>query len=681
MSEQKHQIYGFDKFRLDVPTRRLMCDGQTVHLPAKAFDLLLALVENNGQLLEKDELFNRVWPDQIVEESNLTVHISAIRKALGEQKDNPNHIVTVSGHGYRFVGDVMNLDDDDDDIVMETHSLSRIVVEEDRVSTVIESASIGSSPTGEGIIAAAPAKTGKATADESALITEIQKAHLTSNAEYIAGEIKQHKRGFLVTLSVLILVMSGLGYWFFFHRSSSTTPIESIAVMPFVNESGNSDVEYLSDGMTESLINSLSQLPNLSIKARSTVFRYKGKDVQPQQVGSELNVQAILNGRFVQHDDQLTLYLSLINVQTGNQIWGDQYNRKMTDLVALQAEIARDVSQKLRVQLSGADKQNLAKNYTANVEAYQFYLKGRYFWNKFTPAGHQKAIEYFNQAIARDPGYTLAYVGLANTYGASATNCWIPSREGYLKAKAAVKKALEIDDTLAQSHATLGALIMFSDFDWETAEREYKRAIELDPNYELTYELYSYLLSALGHPDEAIAKVQRSLELDILSATLSDDLAMAYYLARQYDQAIKQNQKTLEIEPDRPSTDIGLGNAYELKGMYKEAIIEYQKAISRSERTSNVLGLLGHAYAASGKRNEAVKILNEMQEMSKQKYVSPYDLAILYTGLGEKDKALEQLNTAYEERSGWIIHLKVEPLFDPLRSDPRFQDLLRRVGL
>ncbi len=506
-------------------------------------------------------------------------------------------------------------------------------------------------------------------------------AHMTSSAEYIASEIKQHKLSFAIGLVVFLLALIGLGYWFFATRSANNPQIESIAVMPFVNESGSVDVEYLSDGMTETLINSLSQLPRLSVKARSSVFHYKGKTVVPQTIGNELSVQAILNGRVIQRGENLTLSLELVDAKTGNQIWGEQYNRKMTELVSLQSEIARDVSNKLKTRLSGADEQRLTKNYTENTEAYQLYLKGRYFWNKFTPADHQKAAEYFNQAIARDPSYALAYVGLADTYGASATNSWIPPKESYLKAKAAVKKALEIDDTLAEAHVTMGALIMFSDFDWEAAEREYKRAIELNPNYELTYELYSYLLSALGRPDEAVAMAQRGLELNPLSANLSGDVAMAYYNARQYDQAIKQIQMTLEIEPNRYFAHFQLGNVYEQKGMYEEAIAEYQKAISLSERTSQNLGCLGHTYAASGKTNEAIKILNEMKEMSKQKYVSPYDLAILYTGLGEKDKAIEQLNHAYEEQSGWIIYLKVEPLFNPLRSDSRFTDLIRRVGL
>jgi len=483
-------------------------------------------------------------------------------------------------------------------------------------------------------------------------------------------------RSWLLPVVLLGFLVAGgfLAYRYF--TAPGGRQIESIAVMPFVNESGNVDVDYLSDGMTETLIGSLSQLPNLNVKSRSSVFRYKGKESDAQTIGKELNVQAILNGRVIERGDDLTLYLELVDAKTGDRIWGDQYNKKLSGLVSLQTEIARDVSDKLRQKLTGADQQRLTKGYTTNTDAYQLYLKGRYFWNKFTPADHQKASDYFNQAIASDPNYALAYAGLADTYGSSATNGWIPPTEGYKKGKAAAKKALEIDDRLAEAHVSLGAMSMFFDFDWQTAEQEYKRAIELNPNYELTYELYSYLLSARGRPEEAIAAAQHGLEVAPLSALLSDDVAAAYYFGRQYDQAIKQNQKSLELEPDRPGSRVGLGNIYDLQGKYEEAVVEYQKAIRMSERTSNILGYLGHAYGASGKRTEVLKILNEMKEMSKQKYVSPYDLALLYTGLGEKDKALEQLNRACDERAGWVIYLGVEPLFEPLKTDPRFQGLL-----
>jgi len=527
---------------------------------------------------------------------------------------------------------------------------------------------------------------GPTTADQPAtaiLTSEPATKILTgaNDARPTTRRISGSKRNFLIASALFVIIVSiGIAAYFYL-RSPNAKQINSIAVMPFINDSGNTDLEYLSDGMTETLISSLSQLPNLNVKARSSVFRYKGKESDPQKIGKELNVQAILNGRVVQRGQSLILNVELIDVKTENVLWSQDYTRQQADLVALQTEIARDVSNKLRSKLSGVDEQNLTKNYPADPEAYQLYLKGRYAWNKFTPVESQKAAEYFNQAIAKDPSYALAYVGLADTYGASATNCWMLPRDGFSKAKAAVQTALSIDPKLAQAHASLGALIMFADFDWAGAEQEYKRAEELDPNVNLTYEVHSYLLSALGRHEDAIAAAQRGLELDPLSAPLSDDMGEAYYLARDYDHSIKQNQKTLEVEPDRAFAYVGMGSAYDQKGLYDEAIASNQKAVSVAGRTSVFLSPLGHAYARAGKRDEAIAILNEMREVSKGSYVSPYDIAILYAGLGDNDNAIGQLRKAYEDRAGWMIYLKVEPQFDPLRSDPRFQELIRKMGL
>jgi adenylate cyclase len=371
----------------------------------------------------------------------------------------------------------------------------------------------------------------------------------------------------------------------------------------------------------------------------------------------------------------------LVSVKDGAQLWGKTFDEKFTNIFAMQDAISVKVAEALALKLSGEEQSGLAKRYTEKTEAYELYLKGRYFWWRFSPADHQKAALYFNQAIAKDPTYALAYVGLGDTYGASATNSWIPPTEGYPKAMAAVKKALELDETLAEAHCTLGALSMFYLLDWAAAEREYKRAIELKPNYPATYEVYSYFLSANGRLSEAIEMAKRGLEADPLSVPLSNDVGQAYYQARRYDEAIKQNQKTNELDPNQNGTYAALGFAYDQKGMYAEAIAAYQKGIEISERTPSFLAAMGHAYAASGRRDEALKILSELKQMSGNKYVGPYDLAILYTGLGEKDKAFEQLDKAIEERSGWVIYLNVEPFFDPLRSDPRYKSLLKRINL
>ncbi|MCA1638214.1 MAG: protein kinase [Acidobacteria bacterium] len=351
-------------------------------------------------------------------------------------------------------------------------------------------------------------------------------AHTTSSAEYIATEIKQHKRGFVVGLAILLLAAIGLGYWFFANRSAAQ--IESIAVMPFVNESGNVDVEYLSDGMTETLINSLSQLPKLSVKARSSVFHYKGKTVTTQTVASELTVQAILNGRVVQRGDNLLLSLELVDARTGNQIWGEQYNRKLTDIAALQSEIVRDVSQKLRTRLSGADEQKLSKNFTVNPEAYQLYLKGRYHWNKRTGADIRKSVDYFQQAVDKDPNYALAYAGLAQAYILIPNYARESPKEPYEKARAAAMKALEMDETLADAHTALASIKADYDWNFPEAEKEFRRAIELNPNDATTRQWHSGNLLVLGRNDEAIAEMKRAQELDPLSLIISAELGFIY---------------------------------------------------------------------------------------------------------------------------------------------------------
>jgi len=498
-----------------------------------------------------------------------------------------------------------------------------------------------------------------------------------SGAQQIFNRIKQHKLSFVVMLAVLFAA-TGFGYWFFAHRLSSTGQIESIAVMPFVNESGNADNEYLSDGITESLINSLSQLPKLSVKARSTVFRYKGKDATPQQVGLELSVQAVLNGRVEQRGDQLTLSLELVDTRTGNQIWGEKYNRKQADLISLQNEIARDVSSKLETKLTSADEQKLAKNYPENAEAYQLYLKGRYSFDKRTAEAVKQSIEYFQRAIQEDPNYGLAYAGLANAY--NPRDAVLPPRETMTAAKMAAKMALELDGALPEAHEAQARVLLTYDWDWSGAERELKRAIELNPNYAEAHHIYSHYLMNMGRTEESLAESRKALEIDPQDVALTVHLGWNYLYARQYDQAINELQKALVMDPSFFFiAHIFLVRAYEQERMYKEANAVLQKAANLEEGSTQAE--VAYLYAVSGNRAEATKKLDHLKELYKRKTVSPYDLAIVYAGLGEKDQALEWLQKAFEERSGGLLLLKVEPVFDNVRSDPRFADLLRRIGL
>lgn len=490
------------------------------------------------------------------------------------------------------------------------------------------------------------------------------------------GELSRPKqtKAIVFVAAVFIAAIAVSAYFYFLRKN--TAAIQSVAVLPFTNQSGNSDIEYLSDGITESLINSLSQLPNLSVKARSTVFRYKGKDVTPQQVGSELSVQAVLNGRVTQRGDQLTLNLELVDARTGDQIWGEQYIRRTADLVSLQSEIARDVSNKLRVKLSGADEQKLAKNYTANAEAYQLYLRGRFYWNKRAPQDLQKAVEYFQQAIAVDPNYALAYSGLADSFALLSNVAVAVPREGMLKAREAALKALSLDDQLAEAHASLGIILCDYDYDFAGAEREYKRAIELNPKYATAHHFYGNLFSHLGRPEESFAEFRRALELDPLSLVINRMYGESLFYARKYDESITQLKKTLELNSNFTLTHSSLSNAYQLKGNYAAAVEEFAKEEELKNRSENA-AMIRESFAKGGWQG----FLRAMTGTRRPDNLEFYEVARFHAALGEKDQAFAELNKSYEKRENSLVSLKVDPHLDPLRSDSRFAELMRRIGL
>ena len=524
---------------------------------------------------------------------------------------------------------------------------------------------------------------GAAAAQATAAQSASSAASSASSAEYLIDGIRRHKLGVWLAGLILAIAISGLAYYQ--HARNTEVAIESIAVLPFINQSGDPNAEYLSDGLTESIINSLSRLPKLSVKARSTVFRYKGKDIEPQQVGSELNVQAVLNGRVVQRGDDLTLSLELVDARTGNEIWGEQYNRKVTDLVALQNEITRDVSQKLRMRLSGADAQKLTKNYTQNAEAYQAYLKGLYYWNKGPAPGYEKSRDYFQQAIDLDPSYALAYSGLALYYSFAAANGLLPPDENWPKAEAAANKALALDETLAESYNPLAAIKLYYYRDWPAAERYFRRGIELDPNFAEIHNHYALCLYLFGRNEEALTELQRAVELEPLSLRFSLQRARILFFIRQYDRAIDQFRKTLELEPNFALAHEGLGDAYEQKGMQREAIAEWAKALTLSGEGEQA-SILERAYAASGfetaVRALAQKKLERLNEKAgRGEYVPASEYVMAYLRLGDKEKLFGWLAKAVEERNRLALDFKVNPIFDSLRSDPRFADLVRRVGL
>lgn len=483
----------------------------------------------------------------------------------------------------------------------------------------------------------------------------------------------------LAALIAGILILAGGFFGYRYFTSSSSEQINSIAVMPFVNESGNADIEYLSDGMTETLIKSLSNLPNLNVKPRSTVFRYKGKDANSQTIARELNVQAILNGRVSQRGDQMTLSLELVDAQKDSVIWTEQYNRKQSDLVSLQSEIARDVSGKLKSKLSGADAAKIEKNYTANPEAYQLYLKGRFQWNKRTEESLKQAVEFFNQAIEKDSNYAVAYSGLAESYVLYPNYNVAPPLDCMPKAKAAALKAIELDDSLAEAHVALG--IYLSAFAWNqsVAEKEFRRAIELNPTYPTAHQQFAnYCLLSMGRFDEALAEARRAEELDPLSPVISADVAWPLYFARRYDEAITQLKGSLILDPNFNVTRRYLGTIYHTQGMYNEAVAEYRKAPGLNG-DPYLRAMLARSLAKAGRRDEAVKIVDEIISESAARFVPRNAIALALAALGEKDKAFVWLEKDVAERASRAAQYSVNPIWDDLRDDPRFAEMVRKV--
>jgi TolB-like protein/Tfp pilus assembly protein PilF len=476
--------------------------------------------------------------------------------------------------------------------------------------------------------------------------------------------------------AVFLLVVVGGYFGFRYFYSNTSGQINSIAVMPFVNASGNADFDYLSDGMTETLISSLSQLPDLNVKGRSSVFRYKGKDIDTRSLGNELGVQAVLYGRVSQRGQQLALSLELLDAATENVIWSRKYDRGSADLVALQAEIARDVSGKLKSTLSGADYAKVTRTYTADAEAFRLYLKGTHQNARYNEDGYRKAIEYFKQAIEIDPSYALPYLGIADAYNIAA-DWYLPPKESLPRSNAAALKALELDDSLAGAHYLLGVNAFWHDWDWAAVEKETRRASELDPQYPPYYGTY---LASMRRFDEAISTQEARLAKNPLDPIISNDLELIYLFARQYDKAIEQTGKTLELDPNFWQSYYVLGLARVKKGEYQEATTALEKA-RLMDGSPSIRGYLGHVYAVSGRRADAENVLQELKVLSGKRYVSAYCISMIYAGLNDKDAAFEWLEKAYNARASAMAQLAVDPVFDNLRTDPRFKDLLKRMNL
>jgi serine/threonine protein kinase/Flp pilus assembly protein TadD len=497
----------------------------------------------------------------------------------------------------------------------------------------------------------------------------------------LVSTVKSRRYLLLAVAAVVVLIGVGI-YQLAFRTGTSGKPIESLAVLPLVNVDGESDAEYLSDGITETIINKLSQIPKLRVMARSTVFTYKGKENDPRKVGRELGVGAVLTGNLIRRGDRLIIGIELVDVGDGRQLWGEQYNKRQGDILAVQQDISREVTNGLRLKLSGEESKLIAKNYTENTEAYHLYLKGRYFWSRFNEDGLKKSIDYFNQAIAIDPDYALAYTGLASAYNVQGAIGIVPPAETWSKAKWAAEKAVELDDKLGKAHQVLGTVKLMYEWDWSGAERELLRAIELTPADGEPHNLYAYYYEATGQLDKALSEMRRAQELAPLSLIINGDVASALYYQGSYEVAINVYGKGEEIDPHFAPPPLFLpAQIYEQKGEYDQAIAECKKAFSIFGRHPGILSVLGYVYAVSGKRREAQNILNEIETLWKRGYFSPIGVALVHTGLGDKDGAFTWLTKAYQARDPQLIWLNVEPELKSLRTDPRFIDLLHRMNL
>src|SRR6266481_3131505 len=484
--------------------------------------------------------------------------------------------------------------------------------------------------------------------------------------------------GLAVVLILFVLNVGGLRDRAF--GGASQVRIESIAVLPFANLSNDPKTEYLSDGITESLINSLSQLPNLAVMSRNTVFRYKGQSTDPQQVGRDLHVRAILTGRLIQTGDELLISVNLEDVKNSRQIWGEQYNRKISNLVSVQQEIAADIYGRLRPRLAGEEMKLLSRRPTENVEAYQLYLQGLFYWNKWTQADFKKAADYFTQAAQKDPRNALSYAGLADTYSLLGDAGYLPPSEAWPKAKAAAMQALEIDDTLAEAHTSLALVKEHFEWDWTGAESEFRRAIELNPNSATAHHWYGDYLANMGRLEEGTRETKKALELDPLSPITNTTMGWQFYLARQNDQAVDQLRKVLEIDPKFSPARRILEEVYAHMGKYKEAVGEREKFLSLSGGPE-LAASIEEDFNRSGYKGVLQSWLDGLTELSKHSYVSSYSIAESYMRVGEKQKAFEWLDKAYEEHDSGLVSVAVEPMFEPIRTDPRFKDIVKRMKL
>ena len=656
MAAEIHKEYLLGDFLMEPASHVLKRHGVPVSLNKKRFQVLVYLIDNRDRLVPRQELLDGFWDGSEVYEENLTKCVSEIRKALDDQKKPHQFIETVPAVGYRYIGPFS---------------------EEVR-------------PPKPSVFAVEKVRGVKVVVEEDDGLNDVSERRLPAERRAPAAiEIRpesSRRRSWLLptALACAILVATAIALIVYRSRSRAaitggSEPIRSIAVLPFKNLSGNQAEDYYGDGMTESLITSLSKIEGLKVISSSSVFHFKGQEVDPREVGRQLNVGAILEGTVRKDPDSIRVAVRLVSADDGHVLWvSDTNDKALHDLFGLQDEIARQVAAGLRVTLNATGEQRLTKRYTENSEAYQLYLKGRYFWDKRSAEQVKKAIEQFEQATKKDPNYALAYAGLADCYAVLGADAVYPERESYEKAKALAERAVQIDDSLGEAHATLASIYDFL-WQWDEAEKEFKRALELNSNYANVHHWYSFHFRNLGHFEDSLAEARRAVELDPLSVVLNMSLAQAFLAIGDTNAAIEQSKKAIDLNPAADNTVLAL--AYLKEGKRAEALAELPATSESPGRKNPRLGRLGYVYAVVGKRGEALAIVKELEaDYQKQEAIGFY-IAEVYAGLGDKDGAFSWLEKDFQARSGRLPEIRWQLPFESLRSDPRYTDLLRRVGL
>ena len=606
-------LYAFGPFLLDTRERRLLRDGEVVPLTLKAFDLLQILVENQGHLLQKHELLERVWPDAAVEENNLTVTISALRKALDEGPTDRQYIETVPRRGYRFVADF--------------HS---------------------------------PARSSEATRSPQ----------------------ERRARAFAPWTMVLAAIAAALALAWLWKRSTppAVVSVRSMAVLPF--HSLTNDGEYLGLGMADALITRLGRTKLLLVRSTGTVQKYAVPGLDPVAAGRDLHVDSVLEGSIQTAGDRLRTTVRLLRVTDGSTLWAGTFDERLTDIFSVQDSISQRVTGALALELTEAQRSLLTRRDTSDSQAYQLYLRGRFFWNKRSRDGFERGVSYFRQAVEKDPAYALAHSGLADSYIGLTYYHFTSPQTAMPLARAAALKALEIDDSLAEAHASLAHVKTNYEWDWAEAERLSRRAIALEPEYATAHQWYgAHYLTPMGRLEEAIAETRRAQQLDPLSAVFGAFVGASLYFARQYDEAIEECLKTVDLHPDFGVGHWYLGRGYLQKGRLPEALAELEKAVTVSGGSPLMKGTLGVGYALAGDRAAAERTLEELEKLRAESYASALDIADIHVALGDRELAFRWLDEAANERAFHLIYLKVWPELDPLRPDPRFRALVARLGL